>query len=63
MKDLTITPMYFHETNGQVDQIKEHINPNANASQFNETKSHNQSKNVQRVQIKSFASCITISEM
>ena len=63
MKDLTITPMYFHETNGQVDQIKEHINPNANASQFNETKSYNKSKNVQRVQIKSFASCIMISEM
>ena len=33
MKDLIITPMYFHETNGQVDQIKEHINPIANASQ------------------------------
>jgi hypothetical protein len=33
MKDLTITPMHFHETNAQVDQIKGHINPNANASQ------------------------------
>ena len=55
--------MYFYETNGQIDQIKEHINPNANASQFNETKSQNQSKNVQRVQIKSFSSYITISEM
>jgi hypothetical protein len=31
MKDLTITPMYFHETKGQVGQIK--CNPNANALQ------------------------------
>jgi hypothetical protein len=52
MKDLTITPMYFYETNGQVDQIKEHINQNANASQFNETKSHNQSKNVKEYRSK-----------
>jgi hypothetical protein len=33
IKGLTITPMYFYETNGQVDQIKEHINPITNASQ------------------------------
>ena len=33
MKDLIITPMYFHETNGQSNQIKEHVNPNANALQ------------------------------
>jgi hypothetical protein len=44
IKGLTITPIYFHETNGQV-KIKEHVNPNANASQTNETKLHNQSKN------------------
>ena len=34
IKGLTITPMYFYETNGQVDQIKEHINPITNASQL-----------------------------
>jgi hypothetical protein len=42
MKDLTIIPMYFHETNGQVGQIKMPMH-----YKLNETKSHNQSKNVQ----------------
>jgi hypothetical protein len=37
----------FYETNGQVDQIKEHINPMPMHHKLNETKSHNQSKNVQ----------------
>jgi hypothetical protein len=28
-----MTSMYFYETSGQVDQIKEHINPISNALQ------------------------------
>ena len=33
IKGLIITLIYLYETNGQVDQIKEHVNPNANELQ------------------------------
>ena len=46
MKDLTITPMYFHETNGQVSQNKMQIQMPMRYK-LNETKSHDQYKNVQ----------------
>jgi hypothetical protein len=43
MKDLIIIPMYFHETKGQVGQIKMQIQIPMHYK-LNETKSHNQSK-------------------
>ena len=33
IKGLIITLIYIYETNGQVDKIKEHVNPNASALQ------------------------------
>jgi hypothetical protein len=44
MKYLTITPMYFHETNGQVGQIKNMQIQMPMHYKLNETKSHNQSR-------------------
>ena len=53
MKYLSITPMYFHETNSQVGQIKMPMH-----YKINETKLHNQSKHEYRS--KDLASCIKI---
>ena len=56
--------MYFYETNGQVDQIKEHINPIANASQ---TQWNKVTQSIQECPMstdqKGFANYIMISEM
>jgi hypothetical protein len=58
--------MYFYETNGQVDQIKEHVNPITNASQPQLLMKRNyiiKQRMSNEYRSKGFANCIMISKM